>query len=411
MKIKSLIPRLVCVTLGILAVMVAFLPMSSRAASVYGMVHLGERLQSGDIRAVTLGGSTQMFVDSLAVLHMNTALLAKIPRVTIGANQFVGIDEATTDDYSEQDISAVFSGFKFVFPTLGGLRLAVGYVGRFNPDGGFATRGSTDSGDAYTNLYTRAGSFFSVPITIAFNASRFASVGLTFSFEQGTVEDEFRIEFDNDDIFEPSAGIKKEDLSGHAFAGDVAFYPLPGLVLGATYQSKIDYDGEAYEDYYQRAEWDTSYATTVSIPSRLSVGGSWLIAEDYLFLASAAFSDFTKFNGLVFPTDRLTKEREYAFGFEYVRGIRIKSLRMPLRVSFNYYTLPFDYPQGQEISRYLVGFGTGFEYGQGRGKIDLGFLVGKQGSVADNGIEDRLIRIYLGLSGSELWKRKGGRTR
>jgi hypothetical protein len=373
------------------------------------MVHLGERIQSGDIRAVTLGGSMQMFVDSLGVLHTNTALLAKIPRVTIGANQYVAIDKAQSEDYSERDISAVFSGFKFVFPTLRGLRLAVGYVGRFTPEGGFALGSTTDSGDAYTVTYTRGGSFFSVPITLAFNTTRFASVGLTYSFEQGTVEDRYDTVFD-DPTFAPGAGLKKEDLSGHAFAGDIAFYPLPGMIFGATFQSKIDYDGTAYEKFTQ-SDLDSSYSTAVTIPRRITVGGSWLVADDYLVLASAGFSDFTEFRGLAFPADRLTQEREYAFGFEYVRGIRVKRSRIPVRISFNYYQLPFESPQGQTISRFLVGFGTGVEYGDGRGKIDLGFLVGKQGSVEDNGIEDQLIRIYLGLSGSEMWKRRGGGTR
>ena len=63
-------------------------------------------------------------------------------------------------------------------------------------------------------------------------------MGLTFSFEQGSVEDRYDILFD-DDLYDDSSGIKKEDLSGNAFAGDVAFYPLRGMVIGATYQRNI----------------------------------------------------------------------------------------------------------------------------------------------------------------------------
>ncbi len=403
--------RLCLLSFVVLALLVVLLPVGSDAASVYGQVHLGERIESGDIRAVTLGGSMQMFVDSLGVLQMNTALLSKIPRVTIGANQYLALDEGRSDDYSERDISAVFSGFKLVFPTLVGIRLAVGYVGRFTPDGGYAVRGLTQGGNAYTTAYTRGGSFFSLPITTAFDVTRYASVGLTFSFEQGTVEDRYDILFD-DESFNDGVGLKKEDLSAHGFGAGVVFYPFPGLVVGGTYDGKIDYDGEAYEKYTQTG-LDTSYATAASIPARFSVGVSWLLRGDFLFLASAAWSDFTKFRGLAFPTDRLLEERDFAFGFEYVRGIPIKRRHLPLRLSFSYHELPFDYPlepaNRKQVTSYLVGFGTGFKVGDGRGKIDLGILVGTQGSIADNGLEDRLVRIYLGLSGSEIWKRKGGR--
>jgi hypothetical protein len=376
---------------------------------------LGERIESGDIRAVTLGGSMQMFIDSLGVLQQNTALLAKIPRVTIGANQYVAIDEGRSNEYSERDISAVFSGFKLVFPTLVGVRLAAGYVGRFTPDGGFAINDVSSGGDAYSTTYRRSGSLFSLPISLAFDVTRFASIGLTYSFEQGTVEDRYDILFDNRS-FSPGVGLKKEDLSGHGFGGGLAFYPLSGLVVGFSYDSKIDYDGEAYEKYTQ-AGLDTSYATSVTIPERYSLGASWLFGDDYLLLASAAWSDFTKFRGLAFPTDRLLKERDFAVGFEYVRGLRIRSLRLPIRLSLSYHELPFAYPgdpvndpdNQRQVTSYLVGFGTGFEIGSGRGKIDLGILVGRQGSIAENGIEDRLVRVYLGLSGSEVWKRKGGR--
>ncbi|UCG50415.1 MAG: hypothetical protein JSW58_09375 [Candidatus Latescibacterota bacterium] len=401
-------PRTLRILLLFLFTFVALRADPSRATSIYSMVFVGERLESGDARAIALGGSTQLFTDSLAVLHMNPALLSRVPRVTIGATQYAAVDQGRSSDYTERDVSVVFSGFRLLVPIVAGVRLSVGYIGRFNPDGSFAIRGVTDGGEAYTNTLTKAGGIYSVPFTAAFDVTRYASLGLTFSLEQGTVEEEYVVNFENRSIVD-GAGIKKEDLGGTGFGGGLVLRPYGGLTIGAMYESKVDYDTDVQERFSQAA-LDTFYSSSVTLPSRTNVGISWRIRDRFLVLASAAWSDFRDSAGLGFPTSRLGEERSYAFGFEYAPGIRVKSIRLPIRVSFSFHELPFDHPQGQNVSKYLVGLGTGIAVAGGKGKLDLAIRAGKIGSLGDNRVEDRLIRIYVGLSGSELWKRKGGRT-
>jgi hypothetical protein len=106
----------------------------------------------------------------------------------------------------------------------------------------------------------------------------------------------------------------------------------------------------------------------------------------------------------------LQEEKNYALGLEYLRGIPIKGMRIPVRLGFNYQTLPFDHPGGEQLTKFLVGVGTGFSVKDGLGKIDVALQFGQTGSMDSNGIEDRLIRVYVGICGSELWKRKGGRN-
>ncbi len=391
-----------------LVVLALLLPETSMGASVYSMVLLGERIESGDVRAITLGGSSQLMVDSLGAVSLNPALLARIPRMTVGATQYVAVDEGRSQEFAERDISVTFSSFRIVVPIAGRLRVGVGYTGRYDPDGGFSVRDATDGGDAYTTTYIKSGGLYSIPLTAAFDVTRFASVGLTFSFENGTVEERWDIVFD-DRTFAPASGLKKENLSGNGYGGGVVLYPTRSLMIGGMFESSIDYDAHARERFSQ-SSLDTSYTETVTLPSRANAGLTWQMTRSLKVLASAAWSDFRNFKGLAFPQDRLNPERSYSIGIEYIRGAGEQSNGFPIRFGFNYQQLPFGYPNKESVDKYLFGLGTGINIKGGKGKVDLGLLVGRVGSIDKNGIEDRLIRVYLGICGSEEWRRKRGRT-
>ncbi len=386
--------------------MLMALPATAWATSLFSLNFLGEKLEAGDARSIALGGSTQLLQDSLGVLLLNPALLARLPRVTVGTSQFLAIDEGRSTDFREQDISFTFSSFRAAFPLTSDLTFSIGFRGRYDPDGSIATRDSTAAGDPFTTTFFRSGGLFSVPLTASFNVTRYASVGLTFSFEQGFVEDRFEIVFDKRAITR-GAGLKKEDLSGNGYAAGLVLYPFDNLMIGAMWESSIDYDTEIQERFTQEV-LDTFYTSTVRLPSGTNFGVTWQPAGSFLLAGSAAFRDFDGFEGLEFPVDRLDREESYSFGAEYGRGVPIKGHRFPLRLSINYQKLPFDHPLGQDIKKFLIGFGTGISLSGGRGKMDLTFQAGKIGSISDNGLEDRIFRIYVGISGSEAWTRKRG---
>jgi hypothetical protein len=396
-------PRRILTVLVMTAALLA--PARPEAASVYSMLLLGEAVESGDVRAVSLGGSTQLFVDSLGVNQLNPALLARIPRVSIGAAQYLAVDQGRSDDYKERDVSFTFSNVRVVFPISGLVRLAIGYSGRYDPDGSFSLRDSTQGGDGFTQTYKKSGGLFSVPLTAAFNLTRYASVGLTISLERGLVQERWDVVFDKP-TFLPGAGFKEHDLDGTGYGGAIVLYPVSGLTIGAMVESAIEYDAEVFEKYTQTA-LDTSYSATLTLPARVSAGLTWQLGNKFMFLASAARRDFADFQGLGFLAGTLQAEESYSIGAEYLRGVSVLGKRLPIRAGFNYQRFPMEYPQGERVSKYLVSLGTGIPIRGSKGKVDLALVFGKDGSISANGIEDRLFRVYLGITGGEAWKRKG----
>lgn len=382
-------------------------PATSWATSVFSLNLVGERLEAGDSRAIALGGSTQLLADSLAVLALNPALLARLPRVTVGVTQVLALDEGRSTRFAERDISFTFSSFRVAFPLSRHLVFSIGYRGRYDPAGSFAARDVTAAGDEFTNIFDRSGRLFSLPLTLSANLTRYASVGVTFSFEQGFVQERQDIVFD-DITFSSSSGIRREEFDGKGYAAGLVLYPKDGLMIGGTWESSIDYDTEITDRFFRQSFLDTGFTSTAKLPSSASVAISWQMSDQYLVAASAAFRDFGDFEGLAFPTNRLRREESYAIGAEYKRGVPLKGRRYPLRLSFNWEKLPFDQPEGFEIKKFLIGFGTGISLRGGGGKVDVTFQAGKIGSISNNGLEDRVFRVYIGISGSELWKRRTG---
>jgi hypothetical protein len=396
---RRLRPIVVCSLL-----LAVFAPARARAASVYSMVLVGERIESGDIRAIALGGSNQLVTDSLGVLYSNPALSSRVRLVLLGATQLFAIDEGRSEEYTERDNTYLFPALRMAFPIANRFVFSIGYTSRYDPDGSFQTQEVSDSGDPYTVQFTKSGGLFSVPLTLSADITRYASVGLTFSLERGNVEERWDIIFD-DPQFVPGFGFQREDLSGTGFGGGLVLRPTSRLLIGGSYESEIDYDSDVVRQF-SSAALDTGYTTVAKLPARASVGITWGISR-FLFLASYGWSDFSDFSGLGFPADRLGEEKSYAFGIEDV-GFKLGGKQIPIRVSFHYQELPFDHPAGQSVSKYLVGLGTGVSVMDGRGKFDIAIQAGKTGSIGENGVEDRLFRLYLGIVGGEAWTRRAG---
>ena len=389
----------------VFVLLAAVMATDAGATSVYSMFLLGEAIESGEVRSISVGGSTQILDDSLGVVQLNPALLSRVPRVSIGATQYLAVDEGRNSEYAERDVSFTFSSFRAIFPIARIFRFAVGYTGRYEPGSGFSLQGETEGGDAYTQKFEKSGGLYSVPLTVAFDLTRFVSLGLTYSFEQGAIENQWTIVFQKRG-FAPGAGLQKEDLSGRGLAAGVLLRPFGGLVLGGMYEDAIEYDAQIVERYSTSA-LDTSYTATLTLPRRVVLGVTWRIGESFAVLASGSWRDFGELGGQGFTSSGLAAEQSLSLGAEYLRGFRVGGIRFPLRLGFKYEQLPFEYPAGEKVEKYLVSIGTGVRVRGGKGKLDIGIQGGRAGSLGTNGIEDRLVRIYLGIAGGEEWKKKG----
>jgi len=381
------------------------LPVGVRAASLFSMVFLGERVERGDVRSIGLGASSQLLPDTLAAMSINTALLARLNRTTVSASQVIRFDRGSSDNYEERDISASFPGIMLAVPIRHFVTVSIGYKGRYDPEGSFSVPGTSGSGDTYRTDFTKTGGLWSVPMGLAFNLTRFLEVGGTVSLERGFIQERWDIIFDESG-FVPSAGFKKEEFEGASYSASGILNLGSRIMIGGIWESEIDYD-TYIQERYSKATLDTAYSSKVNLPARLTVQATARLTRRITVAASATVSDFATFTGLEFPTHRLDREEAFAVGLEYGRLFRV-----PWRFGFSYEKLPYQHPglvaaDAADIRKVLFSVGTGVNIFGGRGKLDLAVQFGSQGSIDENGIQDRMIRIYIGANGSEAWRRKG----
>ncbi len=376
----------------------ASVPEAPSAGSKFGLNFLGDRLDAGDVRSIALGSDLQLIPDSLAVLQANPAAMTFIRRVTVGAVQFVSSNRSKSEGLNEQAVSVKYPAFKLAVPLDDRVTFGIGYIGRYDPGSSFSIEEMGPSGDIYKNLFTRSGGLYSIPFTLALSLSEHLSVGMFYSLERGSIEDKWTILF-KDPGFVPGLGLRRTEFSGSGYGGGAVVFPKGPVMVGAVYESGIDYDTEVFE-LFSLSKMDSSYASRVKIPYRVSFSVTWRLSSTWMILGSAALRDFKDFEGLDFPPERLRREERYALGVEFNRGTH-----MPLRFSAAFETLPYEYPAGEKINTSSASLGTSLHLRGGKGKIDIALQAGRTGSLGRNGLEDRFLRFYFSLAGGEVWKR------
>jgi hypothetical protein len=391
-----------CVTAVALALVMFAAGDSARADTKYGLLFVGERIWTGDVRAIGLGSDYHLLEDSLA-LQYNPATLSCTRKFTFAISGYYSVNRATNDEYVETDASAKFTSLIVAFPIMNQVTLGLGFRGLYDATGNFVIEKEDDLGQAYGEFYNRTGGLSSFPFLAAVNLSRYLQVGGYYSFERGQYEQRWDILF-ADPTKKAANSTQEWKMTGRGYGFGIVMRPPGRLLLGVTYDGGVDYDAEIVETH-SNTSLDKTVRETIKMPERWTFSGGWRIHRMFSIYGSYSARDFTKFEGTSFPQDRLYKEETAGVGFEYHRGLRIGRTRMPIRLGATWTGLPYDYPAGERVSGVLFELGLGLKLRTGKGKIDLAFQGGTVGDVSINGIEDRVFRVYLGITGAEVWRR------
>ncbi|MCK4774737.1 MAG: hypothetical protein KAT30_08120 [Candidatus Krumholzibacteria bacterium] len=397
---RAIVKNLKPLLLGLLVMSAA--AHGARADSKYALVFLGERLWAGDVRAISLGSNMQLVEDSLA-LQYNPATLSSARKFTFGITGYFTMDKGKSADYEETDASSKVSSFVVGFPIMSRISLGLGYRGKTDATANFVTERETEDGDEYGEFFNRSGGLTSFPMYAAVRVARYLQLGGYFSVERGTFENRWDIIFANP-TWNPATSSQVWSLTGTGFGFGVVI-KAPGRVsLGATYDSDVEYDTRV-EERFTNPISDKNYKQTTLVPERWTFSGAWQFHRLFSIYGTYSTSDFTQFVGLSFPQDRLYREEMMSGGFEYLKGVPIAGARIPIRVGGTYIKQPYDSPTGSRIETILFEFGLGLKLRSGRGKIDLALQGGTTGDLANNLIENRMFRVYVGINGAEIWQR------
>ena len=375
------------------------------AQSTFGINFLGEHQFPGSARYRALGFSSYAVIDTAGAISANPATMADLTRLTFSLVEILSVTNVRSGSaaayLSRFQLPSVMIGV----PVRKGLVLGFGYRTAFTGKGDFSFEFPIDSSATAYEVFRHRSGLFNVPLSLAWRPVSWARVAGAYQLERGSIEDAYRVEFRRD-YYASVESKRVRSFSGSSFSGSVLLNVYPRLSLGLGWNSGVAYEGD--ETFrYSRTEFDSVAAWRFKLPSFWEAGAAFGITERWWLSAHFWRRSAPETRGFEQLAGSIGQERLAAIGVEK-RGGQAGGFftRIPLRLGFYENRWHLEYPAGRPVKSRFVTFGTGFNLPGGPGQIDLSFEIGQIGSVGNNGVDERVFRMAIGLSASETWSRR-----
>lgn len=147
--------------------------------------------------------------------------------------------------------------------------------------------------------------------------------------------------------------------------------------------------------------------TDLDLPDELVVGATARVSEALLLAAAGRWSGWGDFETEGVPEGRMGDAAELGGGLEWRPQSVLYGLlgpEAPLRLGARWRRLPLEL-QGEPVTEWSGTVGYGRRFG-GRSSIDVVFEVGTRGALEDHGLSESFLRLGVGLSTFEEWRRR-----
>ena len=391
------------------ALAVGFLARTAGAQeSVFGLTFLGTSEESGDERARGMGLLGVGLDDPKTALALNPAGLASLPYMTISGMAVVG--RRTSRDGSDELHASLarLPHQRFALPILGNkVVLSTGFLGLSNSSGKFKLPDRYLGTDSTAQRFERSGTLYTIPVAIAGKVGARLRLGISLDFLLGTVNEAWTT---GSDSLVTLTTRRRDEFAGRSVTFGVVGYPLPQLRLGASWNPAFDSDRDTrttLEDI--RIPGGTPLRTTsehavARLPQCLRAGGAYQLGTRLLLGADYLWRDWGQYRGRLYGASSVGTESRLGGGLEW----RPPHRRLVYRGGVSRHVLP-QLLGDHTVNETTLHLGTGFDFTEGAGRLDMGFEYAWIGNLDRNGLVERSWRFVASISGQELWKRKSPR--
>ncbi len=384
---------------------------AAKGQSVYGLNFLGEHNFRGSARYRSLAFSAIAVPDSNHAITLNTASIADLARMTFSVVEVLGMSRARSDEDISDQNRFHLPEVMIAVPLRKGLVFGVGYRTRFLGRADFSYPRSVPGAPIAYEVYKHRSSLFTAPIALAWKVKEWINIGCELQIERGSIRDYADVTFDEGN-FEQVGSTRSRGFSATSWSAAVLIRPIGRFYIGALWDGNVEYDVEESWEY-SRAELDSTALWEFSLPVAYGLGFAVGLSERWWVTSQFWKREAPDPTGFQHLEGSLDSEYLIAFGIERRRvGEGGFFSRLPLRLGFYENRWHVEFPQGEPVHARFITMGTGFQLPGGPGRLDLSVEVGQIGSVDNNGLDERMVRIGVGLSASEPWtRRKGERGR
>jgi hypothetical protein len=360
------------------------------------MVYFGGDARLADGRTAGRGGVGLAYRDSL---NANVTLPTQLPdvqRVTVTlASQFERRDV--------EDPNLALTKIGLASPTL---RLALPMGSRMGFGTGFQAHRTTQwtvvrrRADDPTAVETieREGTLFSVPLELGVQLLPHVRAGGGVLLEWGTIRERYSVELPGD-LVDPR-DVREDAFRSAAPELAAAVYDVLGLSVGGFWIPERDAHVEvSRQGVALDAREDTE--RTDRFPMRWGVGGKLIIHGPWSVGVDFEQERWSQYRGRPSYEEALRDETVVRAGIEReIMTLRDRST--PLRVGG--YLRSWNYElEGEPVQEWGVALGTSFRLLGAGSRADIALGYSEIGTVEDNGIRERVLRLTFSFTGGERW--------
>ncbi len=394
--------------------------------SPYSFIGLGDNFPKGNIRALSMGGVDMALRSPMYINMKNPAGLSGIDTMSFVGSVGLAINNSSyrTSDLTSSFSSANVNHLAIAFPIIRWWKTSImllpyssmGY--EVNDQGNIENAGQADF------YYEGDGGMDAVNWTNAFSVSENLAFGLSASYYFGKLEHSRKVMFPDSVFVFNSLVQEKVLLNGFFFEAGMQYYhhldEKNTLGFGLKYGNKTelrtttDYVAFTYlsDDLYNNNSLDTirtwaGAKSSVRLPYSVGLGISWVKKDKILVAADFRYEKWEDFKYMENDLDLSNKIRA-AIGAEYIPVSNTLSAYWKMvhyRMGFRYEHLGMKFAD-TELKEYAISVGFGLPLRKSKTFVNLGFELGQNGTVDNNLIQERYLRIMLGVSIKETWFRK-----
>ncbi len=383
------------------------------AQTPLALTNIGQRLDNEDARMIGRGGWGMAVVDSTNPGFKNLASLYSVRKVVLKFTAF-GDHTVSKDSHGDRTTERVFTpDIRVALPVIKG-RLAVtaGFVVDRSTqyDSSVDTTWSVWDEDLTGQVqFLRDGSTFRVPFGVAFSPWRGMSLAAALNMQRGTLRESlynlFRepANINGLPMYQTNLLVQEDQYTGTSATLSALLSPWRRVRVGFSYTPAYDLDvGRKLEMGGVSRRVNSSL--TLGMPAELCAGigmdvrGRWRIGADY------QRQDFGDFSGRDDWARDMDTEHSLAVGLERQRAHERRGGwdNLPLRLGVRSRTWAYSVG-GQPVHETTFSAGTGFPFQKNLGQLDVAFSYSLVGDLQDNGMQSRVMRLTISVTGLEKW--------
>lgn len=399
----------------------------NQTTSPYSFFGVGDVNEQVNIRTFGMGGANLAVRSNMYINFSNPASYTGIDSLSFVAGlgmQSTMASYRTNEQTSNLDNTSV-NHLSFAFPITHWWKSSVALIPYSNVGYEVQEDKLLDINVLSRNIFQGTGGIDRLNWGNGFQISKNFSVGINSSYYFGRVEHRTTVIFPDSAYIENTRLTERDLLNGFVFSFGLQYFIPTGknsfIGLAATYSPtsalniKSDVlattftgDQEGYEAGIDTVYIKSGFEGETVLPYTYGFGISWEKKNKLLLAADFMFDNWSSFSYLG-ESNNLADKMKASFGMEYIPTSNSLSSYFKLvhyRVGFRYNKMGLQF-NNNDLAEYAISVGFGLPLRKSATILNLGIEIGQNGTIESSLIQERFIKVALGISIKESWFRKG----